>query len=213
MFFKQSFFLIIYSVNNVVVIPYNKHNIFSGHSQLISLLEKSRDIVGDCYETKGLNLGPIWHLNNDSIEITIKVAFKESTLFWSWEQRILANAWRILLSVHFWSNENWLLKLVVNFRRVHLINLGLPVVETRRGNKLIEWLFQFVVLLKDLLGMRMFRNKVKIFDSTLCLINSNYQTLGPDSKTSIVWMREWHWWMYLGVELKGFLNLIDFISK
>lgn len=59
MLFEKGFFLIIDGVNNVVVIPNDKHNIFSGYSQLISLLEKSRDVMGDSYETKGLNLGPI----------------------------------------------------------------------------------------------------------------------------------------------------------
>lgn len=72
--------LIIDLKNNRVVIPDDKHDILSQHSELFLSCKEARDVVRDGDETERLDLCPVRNLDEDLVEILIEVTLEETVL-------------------------------------------------------------------------------------------------------------------------------------
>ena len=79
MLFEEGLLFFVNRMNDIVVISYNKHHIFSEDSQTFFLLKQFGNIVRNCNKTKSLNLGPVRHLNDDLVKVRVEVALKKTT--------------------------------------------------------------------------------------------------------------------------------------
>jgi len=65
--------------------------------------------------------------------------------------------------------------------------------------------------------MRVLWDEIQTFDGVLGFVNSGDEASGPDSKTTIMRMREWHWWSSFSsfiVSIENFFNFFDlFLEK
>jgi hypothetical protein len=148
------------------------------------------------------------------VEIAVEVTLKKSIFLASGEKRVLSDTnWELLLVV-FRSNKNRNFKLLVNLSRVHSINgiLSLPVLEEGLFDGGVKLLLQFVILLISILGSLVFWNEIEALNGGFSLVKSHNKTVGPDGKTCILGVREWHWWRALWISLKGILDFLN-LSK
>jgi hypothetical protein len=206
---EQGPLLIVNGHDDVIVVPDNEHHIFSENSKLVFSLQKLHNIVRDVHDTKSLDDSPVLAFNQHFVEFTIEIALQNTVLLRSLEQGVVGDSNRKLLLLGFRSNEDWNFKLRVNVDRVHVSNIILPALEICVVDRRVKLVSELGVLFDGILLSLILWDEVEVLKSGLRFVDADNQTVGPDSKTSPFWVREWHWWWSLILGLKSLFNLFD----